>query len=83
MVFPARPRVLKLHLKFNGGIYALIVFLPAINFFYFPLHAFYGILPSVLRRATSMQRLKHIGRFAALPERDSRGSEWAWSAHFS
>jgi len=30
-----------------------------------------------------MQRMKHLYRFAALPERDSRGSEWAWSALFS
>jgi hypothetical protein len=30
-----------------------------------------------------MQRLKHLGRFAALPERPSRGSEWALSALFS
>jgi hypothetical protein len=30
-----------------------------------------------------MQRLKHMGRIAVLPERDSRGSEWALSAHFS
>jgi hypothetical protein len=30
-----------------------------------------------------MQRLTHIGRFAALPERHSRGSEWASSALFS
>jgi hypothetical protein len=30
-----------------------------------------------------MQWMKHIGRFAALPERDSRGSEWAWSTLFS
>jgi hypothetical protein len=30
-----------------------------------------------------MQRMKHIGRFAALPERLSRGSEWASSALFS
>src|SRR5258708_7364016 len=73
----------ELHLKFNGGICALILSLIAINFFYFSLHAFYGILPSVLRRTTSMQRLKHIGRFAALPERDYRGSEWASSAQFS
>jgi hypothetical protein len=30
-----------------------------------------------------MQRMKHIGRFAMLPERDSRGTEWAWFALFS
>jgi len=30
-----------------------------------------------------MQRLTHIGRFTALPERDYRGSEWASSALFS
>jgi hypothetical protein len=30
-----------------------------------------------------MQRLKHTSRFAALPERDSRGNEWAPSALFS
>jgi hypothetical protein len=30
-----------------------------------------------------MQRMKHLCRFAALPERDHRGSEWAWSALFS
>jgi hypothetical protein len=30
-----------------------------------------------------MQRLKHIGRFAALPERDYRGSGWASSELFS
>jgi hypothetical protein len=29
-----------------------------------------------------MQRMKHLGRFAALPERHRRGSEWAWSALF-
>jgi hypothetical protein len=83
MVFPAGPRVLKLHLKFDSGIYALILFLIAINFFYLFLHAFDGMLTAVLRRTTPMQRLKHIGRFAALPERDYRGSEWASSALFS
>ena len=30
-----------------------------------------------------MQRLKHICRFAALPERDHRSSERALSAQFS
>ncbi len=30
-----------------------------------------------------MQRLIQHSRFASLPERDRRGSEWAWSAHFS
>src|SRR5437899_1753536 len=62
---------------------ALIFFPVSISFFYFFSHAFYGMFAIVLRRTTSMQRLEHIGRFAALPERDYRGSEWASSALFS
>jgi hypothetical protein len=30
-----------------------------------------------------MQRLKHISRFAVLPEREYRGSEWVSSALFT
>jgi hypothetical protein len=30
-----------------------------------------------------MQRMKHLCRFAALPERDYRGSERSWSVLFS
>ncbi len=64
------------------GICPLILFLFAISFFYFFLNEFYGILAAVLRRTTSMQRSIHC-RFAALPVRHSRGSEWASSALFS
>lgn len=29
-----------------------------------------------------MQRLNHLGRFAALPAGLNRSSEWTWSARF-
>jgi hypothetical protein len=60
-----------------------MLFLFAIKFFYFYFLAFYGMFAIVLRRTTSMQRMKHIGRFAALPERDHRGSGRASSTLFS